>query len=138
MAPTNSGGLASERLRDLPTGGRTPLAAALRLAQSTLFSLSRRRGGRRSSLVVLVSDGRANVAADGGDAHAEALAAAGELRASGVAALVVDTEDGPLRFGLARRLCAALHGQYVRLADLRAGNGAQALADTVRSARAWA
>ena len=87
--------------------GRTPLAAALRLAQSTLASLARRRGAARSSLVVLVSDGRANVAPMDGDAHAEALAAAPRLRASGVAALVVDSEDGPVRFGLARSVVRA-------------------------------
>jgi len=87
--------------------------------------------------VVLVSDGRANVAGDGGDAHADALAAARALAESGVAALVVDSEDGPVRLGLAARLCGVLKGQYVRLADVRAGT-AQALAETVRSAHAWA
>src|SRR5204862_4572622 len=60
LAPTRSAELASARLRSLPTGGRTPLAAALRLAHATLASLARRRGAARSSLIVLVSDGRAN------------------------------------------------------------------------------
>src|SRR6185436_3611499 len=36
LPPTNRLDLAFARLRDLPTGGRTPLAAALRLALETL------------------------------------------------------------------------------------------------------
>ena len=37
LPPTNRLDLAYARLRDLPTGGRTPLAAALRLALDTLL-----------------------------------------------------------------------------------------------------
>ena len=113
LPPTNSVDLAYARLRDLPTGGRTPLAAALRLAQATLA-----RCAPAHRLLVLVSDGRANVGLTGGDPHTEAVALARELCADGVAALVVDTEDGPVRLGLAERMCQALGGAYLRLADL--------------------
>ena len=65
LPPTNSVDLASMRLRELPTGGLTPLAAALRLALTTLGRWSKARGAATSALVVLVSDGRANVAARG-------------------------------------------------------------------------
>jgi magnesium chelatase subunit D len=72
---------------------------------------------------VLVSDGRANVPLGNGDPHADTLAAAQILRASGAASLVVDSEDGPIRLGLARRVCAALNGHYLRLADLLTATG---------------
>lgn len=124
LPPTNSADLAVARLRALPTGGRTPLAAGLRLAQATLAA--RRRASDRigSALVVLVSDGRTNVAVTAdGDPHADALAAADALRAAGISVLVVDSEDGPIRLGLARRLCAAMQGQYVRLSDVSGARG---------------
>jgi magnesium chelatase subunit D len=131
---TRSVELASTRLRDLPTGGLTPLAAGLRLAHATLTQRRLTAGNIGSTLIVLVSDGRANVAADGGDAHAEALAAAQALRASGAAALVVDAEEGPIRLGFARRIGGALHAHYMRLADLSARSNF--VAAVIRSAHA--
>jgi magnesium chelatase subunit D len=113
--------LGHARLRALPSGGRTPLAAALRLAHTVLAS-DRARGAGLAPVLVLVSDGRANVADAGGDPTLEALAAARALAAAGVTALVVDAEDGPVRLGLAQVLGAALAGPVVRLADL-AGDG---------------
>jgi magnesium chelatase subunit D len=121
LPPTRSVHLASTRLRALPTGGRTPLAAALRTAL-TMLSLARDAASR---LVVLVSDGRGNVAlTPGGDAQADALTVAHALRASGISALVVDSEEGQVRLGLARQLCAALQGHYVRLGELQSVSGA--------------
>ena len=122
LAPTTSTELASARLREMPTGGRTPLAAALRLAHLTF-----RRGAGGATKLVLVSDGRANVSLDGGHAMAESLAEAHAIAATGVTSLVVDSEDGPVRLGLAQRLSSALRGHYLRLADLRADRLAEAV-----------
>jgi magnesium chelatase subunit D len=83
---------------------------------------------------VLVSDGRANVALANGDPFADALAQARLLRAAGIGAVVVDTEDGPVRLGRARTLAVELGAQYVRLADLSAGAPPDtALAATIRN-----
>ncbi len=118
LPPTNNVDLAYARLREMPTGGRTPLAEGLRLAQAT-FARHRTAAGRGTTapLVVLVSDGRANVA-NGANPHQAALVAARALKVFGARALVVDTEDGPVRLGLARRLCQELGGQYIHLSDL--------------------
>jgi magnesium chelatase subunit D len=67
--------------------------------------------------LVVVSDGRANVALAGGDPYADALAQARVLRASGVA-IVVDTEEGAVQLGRARVLAVELGAQYVRVSDL--------------------
>jgi magnesium chelatase subunit D len=105
------------------TIGRTPLASALQLAYATLVGRARAGAAVGSALVVLVSDGRGNVPLGNNDPHADALAAAHILRASGAASLVADSEDGPIRLGLARRVCAALNGHYLRLADLLSATG---------------
>jgi magnesium chelatase subunit D len=121
LPPTNSIDLAERRLAGLRSGGRTPLAAALLLAQQTL---ARQRGGASlaaplvtplvAPLVVLVSDGKANQAPDGADPWAAALRAAGRLRRDGVAAAVVDADQGPARLGLIPALAEALGGTVIR------------------------
>jgi magnesium chelatase subunit D len=132
LPPTSSVEAAVARLRDLRTGGRTPLADGL-LKAGRVLAAERLRDPRRRALLVLVTDGRATVAArPGGDPLADALRAAGLLAADGVAAVVVDCESGPVRLGLADRVAAALGGTGVRLADL----SADAVAGVVRAARA--
>jgi magnesium chelatase subunit D len=83
-----------------------------------------------STPLVLVSDGRANLPLGDGDPRAEVLAMAQQLHAAGVRALVVDTEAGPVRLGLARHLADHLGAAYIRLADLSDG---ALLGETVRS-----
>lgn len=98
-------------LNDVPTGGRTPLAGALREATSMLQS-------REPALLVLFTDGRANVSVGGGDPWEEALAAASQLRTACAGAVVVDCESGPIVLGRARMLAQALGAECVPLEDL--------------------
>ncbi len=130
LPPTSSVHLASVRLRALPTGGRTPLALALSRAAALLAQRAATRhpwaapqaspARQRAAIqtLVLVSDGRANVALAGGDPYADALHQARALRAAGVQAVVVDSEEGHVRLGRARTLASELGAEYVRLADL--------------------
>jgi magnesium chelatase subunit D len=129
LPPTWSVEAAAARLRELPTGGRTPLAAGLLRAHDTL-RLERVRDPQRRPLLVVVTDGRAT-GARGGDHLGEARRAAGLLAAQGTAAVVVDCESGPVRLGLAGTLGTALGAQTLRLEEL----AAESLAATVRSVR---
>jgi magnesium chelatase subunit D len=135
IPPTGSVNLAANRLRALPTGGRTPLALALSRAGALLAQRASTSCQRAAvPTLVVVSDGRANVALAGDDPHADALQEARLLRAAGVGAIVVDTEDGPVRLELARMLATELGAAYVRLADLSAGVDREtALAAAVRA-----
>ena len=105
LPPTNRLDLASLRLRELPTGGLTPLAAALRLALATLGRWSKARGAATSKLLVLVSDGRANVTARGPGAIRRCARGRAHPVRLRRAALVVDSEDGPSGWGW-RAACA--------------------------------
>jgi magnesium chelatase subunit D len=137
LPPTASVELAAKRLGALPTGGRTPLAAGLARAGEVLTA-ERVRDPHRRPLLVLVTDGRANAAepAPGRgparraalDPVAAALAQARLLAVRGVAAVVVDTEDGPVRLGIPAELAGALGAPCVRLEAL----AAQPLAGMVR------
>jgi magnesium chelatase subunit D len=123
LSPTRSVDLAEQNLRELPTGGRTPLPHALSLALETLKKTS------MPPLLVLLSDGKANVAlTDGNDPWQESLRFAALLAERGVPALVLDTETGYLRLGRARQLAQALGAEYLTLEELSAEN----LALTIR------
>jgi magnesium chelatase subunit D len=111
LPPTSSHEVGVARLAELRTGGRTPLAAGLRAAATTLRT-ERRRDPRRRPLLVLVTDGRATAGPD-------PLAVVAEL--GGTAAVVVDCEAGPVRLGLARRLARALDADCIPLDALSAG-----------------
>ncbi len=139
LPPTNSTSRAIHSLAHLPTGGRTPLASGLRLALRTLL-VARARDSQQQTILVLVTDGRANVA-DSSATHGsalnpfeDALVAAHELRLAGVPALVIDTEEG-VRMGLARTLAQALDGTYVELAQLEAAPVANAVRNALSGSR---
>ena len=67
LPPTSSVEAAAARLADLPTGGRTPLAAGLLRAHEVLRT-ERLRDPERRALLVVVTDGRATSAATTGRA----------------------------------------------------------------------
>jgi magnesium chelatase subunit D len=117
LPPTSSVEAGAARLRTLPSGGRTPLAAGL-LTSRQVLEIERRRDPSRTPLLVLLSDGRANA---GPDAIALARRAAAALAADGVAAVVVDCESGHVRLGLAGVIGVELGAPVVRLDDLAAG-----------------
>ncbi|MBM4416635.1 MAG: VWA domain-containing protein, partial [Chloroflexi bacterium] len=104
VAPTRDVARAMEQLRTLPTGGRTPLAEALRAAAEFV-----RRGAARrdyaDTRVVLITDGRSTDA----DLH-RGIAA---LRAQRAALAVIDTEASLVRLGRARSLARRLGATYV-------------------------
>jgi magnesium chelatase subunit D len=116
LRPTGSVEVAKARLAELPTGGRTPLAAGIEAALALAA-----QPGSHQPLLVLVSDGRATSGPAGVDPMEAALAAAGRVRARGIAAAVVDAEEGHARLGLARTLAEAMGARYLTVPELSAG-----------------
>jgi magnesium chelatase subunit D len=105
LAPTSALPDAMAALEYLPTGGRTPLASGLDEA---------RRHITPTTLLVLLTDGRANVALHGGDPWKEALDAARLMVCS---AIVVDTENPAQRLGQCAELAKVLGARYTTIED---------------------
>jgi len=128
LPPTRSLARAKRSLAGLPGGGGTPLASAIDAA-AALAGQIKRKG--ETPIVVLLTDGKANIARDGspgrGPATSDALAAAAQLRATGVSALLVDTSPQPQ--SSAEQLAAAMGAQYLALPY----GGAQSLNQAVRA-----
>jgi magnesium chelatase subunit D len=114
LPPTHSLVRARRSLAGLPGGGGTPIAAALDEALALADAIQRRG---QTPLLVLLTDGRANIGRDGKPgrerAMAEALEAARALRAARITTLLVDTSPRPQEAG--RQLAAAMGGRYIPL-----------------------
>ncbi|MBP0614009.1 magnesium chelatase subunit D [Jiella sp. KSK16Y-1] len=129
LTETKSLTRAKRSLAALPAGGGTPLATGI-LAALDLARASAREG--RTPLITLLTDGRANIALSGAAGRPQAIAdardAAKAVRASGIAALVIDLAQRPSE--QAREIAAALGATYLALprADSKAVSDAVAAA----------
>jgi magnesium chelatase subunit D len=131
LPPSQSVELARRALDTLPTGGGTPLGAAL-LAAIEVAGQARSRGILQTVLVLL-TDGRANIGVRAArpDLQAELQALGRSVAAAGIRSIVVDTQRSYLSRGEARSLAAWLGGEYVYLPN---ANGDQ-IAEAAMAAR---
>jgi magnesium chelatase subunit D len=114
LPPTRSLARAKRSLASLPGGGGTPLAHAID-ASMLLADQLRKKG--ETPIVVMLTDGKGNIARDGrpgrAQAAADALAAATEMRLRGFSTLLVDTS--PQAQEAAKNLAKAMGAQYLAL-----------------------
>jgi magnesium chelatase subunit D len=132
LPPTNSVEMAQKCLAKLPTGGRTPMAHGLNLGLEVVRDYMK-RDKEAIPLMVLVSDGRANVPLNGGDPVEEAKAVAREISSGGIQSIAIDTERGFLTFGLVKQVCDEMGGKYLRLEELSASPIASAVREALPS-----
>ncbi len=116
--------LAQKRLEGLPTGGKTPLCAGLAKGIEVLMQ-ERRKNGEVIPMMVVISDGRANVPLSG-DVRQEILGVSEEIRSHGIHTVVIDTEETgnsflEFRLGYCRTIAERAGGGYYPIADLSAG-----------------
>ena len=120
LPPSSSVDLAVSRLRDMPTGGKTPLSAGLSKALQLLRSEMRKDVEARP-MMVLISDGRANVALEG-SIKEELKEISERTRVAGIHTIVVDTEVvGPsmeIRLGYCKLIAETAGGSYYPLSSL--------------------
>jgi magnesium chelatase subunit D len=129
LPPTRSLARAKRSLAALPGGGGTPLATGMDAARELAGQIGRQGD---TPVVVLLTDGRANIARDGTpgrtQAGADALLAARQFKLAGLSALLIDTSPQPQ--AVAQALAQAMGAAYVPLPFA----GAQGLSQAVRLA----
>jgi magnesium chelatase subunit D len=129
LPPTRALARARRALAGLPGGGGTPLASGLSVSHR--IALGAQRAGH-SCLVVVLTDGRANIDIDGVADRARALADAMQwakrIAGDGIASVLVDTGARPA--AKAADLARALDGRYIPLPHA----GAHEIAEAVRAA----
>lgn len=150
LPPSKSIAMARRRLDSLPCGGGSPLAHGLSLA--VRFGTQARQGGDVGRImVVLLTDGRANVSLGKSNEDPDALAEdapkptqeqlreevldmAKRLNAEGLQLLVIDTENKFVSTGFAEEIAKAANGNYYYLPNA----SDQAIAAATSSAMAEA
>jgi magnesium chelatase subunit D len=114
LPPTRSLVRAKRHLAALPGGGGTPLATGFRAANEMAVVLKRKG---LTPIIVILTDGKANVNLKGvggrAEAHSDALIAAKELRVKSHRVLFVDTSPQPEV--LAQELSHIMAAQYLAL-----------------------
>lgn len=119
LSITRSVDLAYKRLKDLPTGGKTPLALGLNNGYEILKA-AKKRDKDIIPVMVLVSDGRGNVSLGGEDPMKEALKVSKKIALEGIQSIVIDTEQDFVKLNLAEDIAKEMGASYYRLEDLRA------------------
>jgi magnesium chelatase subunit D len=129
LPPTRSLARAKRSLAALPGGGGTPLAAGIDAARELADQIAR---SGETPIVVLLTDGRANIARGGAPGRAQAsedaMAAARQFRLTGLTALLLDTSPQPQ--ATAQLLAQAMGASYLPLPYA----GPQLLSQAVRAA----
>ena len=109
---------AERLLATLPTGGKTPLAQGLRTAYTMCERLLHRHSAERIQMIC-ITDGRAT-AGDSENPVAEAKQWARILGTLPVDCIVIDTETGFIKLGLAKELCKLMNGSYYAMDTITA------------------
>lgn len=129
---TNSVELAQRCLQTMPTGGKTPLARGM-LTGFEVLDRARRQDPEVLPLMVLLTDGQANVAIGNMPPQREAYQVADFIATHAMRAVVIDTEHRNFDRGLTRQLALHLQGYYVHLDELSEGGLAQMVRAQMRA-----
>lgn len=109
---------AERLLASMPTGGKTPLAHGLRMAYTLCDRLLRAHRAERIQ-IICITDGRAT-SGDSEDPVAESKQCARILGTLPVDCIVIDTETGFIKLGLAKELCKLMNGSYYAMDTITA------------------
>ncbi|MGI6472303.1 MAG: VWA domain-containing protein [Candidatus Methanomethylophilaceae archaeon] len=120
LHPTHSAEYGYKKLKDLPTGGKTPLSDGIGSAAKFMSSYSRSHTGEKC-YIVLITDGRANVPLkEGADANEEVLEIAEKAIIPGLKWIVIDASAGYVKFDNAEKLAEKLQAAYFSIDNLNA------------------
>ena len=109
---------AERLLASMPTGGKTPLAHGLRMAYTMCDRLLRAHRAERIQ-IICITDGRAT-SGNLENPVAEAKQWARILGTLPVDCIVIDTETGFIKLGLAKELCKLMNGSYYAMDTITA------------------
>ncbi len=132
LNPTRSIDLAVNRLQKIQTGGKTPLALGVKTTVDFIKS-KKAKDNNIVPIVVIISDGRGNVSMFGKKIITEIEEISKAASKENVDFVVLDTETGFLKLGLAKKMADQLGALYLRIEDLREGELVDAIKQVVSS-----
>ncbi len=132
LQPTHSVDLARRALKDIPVGGKTPLAAGLALTYETC---------RREKLthpdviplIIMLTDGAGNVSMGEGAPQEEAFAYADAICKQNLRSIVINMEHPAFDQGYAQALADRLGGTCYSLPELQAESLVRTVQDEINA-----
>lgn len=122
LPPTSAVELAQRRLKEIPTGGKTPLGAGI-LEAYKLIKKIRLKELESRFIIIIITDGRANVAISNNPPLKELESVCLLLRDfPSVDCIVIDTENkkGFLKMDVAVKIAHLLEARYATLENIKA------------------
>lgn len=112
---TKSVDFAQKKLATMPTGGKTPLAKGIQKT-ADLLDMMYRQDPEQDPVVIFITDGRATAPLEkGGDPVEEAMHEAARVAKHNLPIAVIDTENGFIKLGLAKKLSKKLEATYFHM-----------------------
>ena len=124
LPPTRSTDLAYKLLKEIPTGGTTPLVSGLMKAHELAKEEIRKNSGY-IPLIILLTDARGNVFYN--DAIEDLMQIGHSIVRDDVQMIIIDTEPIELRIGLCKKLAEEIKVPYYHLDHLTESNLNQVL-----------
>ncbi|NMC07655.1 MAG: VWA domain-containing protein, partial [Candidatus Lokiarchaeota archaeon] len=115
LPPTRSVDLAFKMLKEIPTGGTTPLAAGMLKAVDVAIEERHKETGY-IPLIIIITDARANVYLN--DAIEDAKNVGRHMAELGLEAIIIDTEPPGIKIGIAKEIAEAANAAYYPLDKL--------------------
>jgi magnesium chelatase subunit D len=115
---TRSPLVAKRQLKSLAVGGKTPLGFGLKEAM-VLLERKALKDAQMKTLLVVVSDGKGNVALEYDDPYDEAIHYARAVREKGIESVFVDTEEDPCSFGYGPQIAREMGATYLSADHIR-------------------
>jgi len=118
VPPTNNIDLAKAQMKDIPTGGKTPLGDGLTVAYD-LIKREMNRDHEIKPIMVIISDGRGNSSISGVNPQEEISYISTMIVKDKICSIVLDSESGFVMLGFAKRLADMLNAKYLKLDTIR-------------------
>ncbi|WMJ23140.1 AAA family ATPase [Paludicola sp. MB14-C6] len=111
---TRSVDLAQKCLKNLKTGGKSPLALGLYKAYEILKA-EKIKNPQSLQYLVIVTDGKANIPLFTSDSMQDAFNIGEKIHNEGIESLILDTENGYIKYGFAENLSKKMGSEYIKI-----------------------
>jgi magnesium chelatase subunit D len=119
LPPTRSTDLAFNLLKEIPTGGTTPLVAGLSKALNIAFEEKRKNTGY-IPLIILISDARGNVFFN--DPITDVMNIAKEITKNHIDMIIIDTEATDIKLEINKKLAETSNALYYHINSMNKEN----------------
>ncbi len=115
LPPTRSTDLAYKLLKEIPTGGTTPLVAGLIKAMDVALEENRKESGY-IPLIILLTDARGNVYYK--DAIDDVLKTGEQISKHNIGTIIIDVEDSNVKLEICKKLAKSANAAYYHIDNL--------------------